>query len=153
MTSANNLEEISTRLVQIRDDLDHLAKMHKTFLSILQLRNLPFARTWNTSITRFLVIKACTITARSDGKSRNSMILRWQLRGTKMLTCLLGRPWSSWASQFPVPRLRVQNNVPKSSPIVEACFVGNISMLKDLLSRHAHPNDTTEENFTLLYVS
>lgn len=74
------------------------------------------------------------------------------------LKSLNGRISSSWSRAFCLPLLRpcfrVQNTVSANSEIVRACCEKDVSTINELVtSGEAHPNDTTEDNLTLLYVS
>lgn len=108
---------------------------------------------WNTSLSHYLGIEACLIVSKGDGKNKYNVFVRWPLRSWKVLNGRFASSWPSWCSLSFYPCLTVQNIVPLDSPTVGACHSGDISTLRTLLSaKKAHPNDTTEDNLTLLYV-
>jgi hypothetical protein len=120
----------------------------------IRLQDDAFVRTLETPIIRFLGINICVMGDKSDGKSRYSVHLRWQLLRCRALICRLERFSSFWTLLCSMSCFLVHSAVPIGSPIVEACCGNDIPMIQNLfLLNYAHPNDTTEENLTLLYVS
>lgn len=125
----------------------------QTVYSSAQRRN-PVAQQWNPVVIRYLGIQVCLITSEIGGEARHRIFIRCPLIGPKALNGRISASWRSWFTPSFHPCFRVQNIIPESSDIVEACRVGDISTMRELfLSGGAHPNDTTSENLTLLYVS
>ncbi|KAG4429660.1 hypothetical protein IFR05_014864 [Cadophora sp. M221] len=62
--------------------------------------------------------------------------------------------WSNfWFCPYISPSIKIQRVVDEEMPILDACRRGDISVIRGLLqTRKAHPNDTTSDNLTLLYL-
>jgi hypothetical protein len=118
------------------------------------LRKDTFSQEWESIATRYLGMNVLLIASEVDGKIQYSIHIRWPLVGTKVLNGRISSSWRSWFTPSIRPNFRVQNIIPLTSEIVKACCNGMDSKVNELLlSGEAHPNDTTENNLTLLYVS
>jgi hypothetical protein len=108
---------------------------------------------WNTTLGSYFGLKACLIVSETNGKIEYRLAVRCPLMGSKMLRCSIASSWPSWTQPSFSPRLRVQNIIEADSEILVACQKNNVEAVTDLiLSGRAHPNDTTAENQTLIYV-
>jgi hypothetical protein len=99
----------------------------------------------------YLGINASLIISSDQPRSNLRIIFRWPLRWAVVLT---GRMRMFGLSPtVPVISLRRQNIIPQCSLIIHACKNNDISTMRELFAtNHAHANDTTLENLTLLRV-
>jgi hypothetical protein len=113
-----------------------------------------YIQQWETTESTYLGIQVCLIASKFRGNNKYNLSLRWPLIGWKVLNGRVSSTWSSWYTPSFRPCFRVQNVVPTDSEVVKASCNNDPSKLNELLlSGAAHPNDTTEDNLTLLYVS
>jgi hypothetical protein len=113
-----------------------------------------FVQQWETTLMTYLGIQVCLIFSKVDGKNKYNVSVRWPLIRWKVLNGRISSSWSSWCTPTFRPCFRVQSIVPIDSEVVKASCNDDVSILKELfLSGKTHPNDTTEDNLTLLYVS
>jgi len=100
-----------------------------------------------------LCINVCLITTELGRKNEYNLFLRVPIAGWKVLNGRITTSWQTWPSLSICPYLRVQNVISEDSPILEACQRGDTALMESLFSTgRAHPNDTTVDNHTLLYV-
>jgi hypothetical protein len=109
---------------------------------------------WDTRIHKYLGITAGMIVYKSDGKIKYKVFFRWPIFRSKVLNGRIESSWPSWPSLSICPLLRIQNIVSNNSSAIEACLQDDVPALRSIfLAGEAHPNDTTADNLTLLYVN
>lgn len=112
-----------------------------------------FVQDWDTRLHKYLGITAGMIVYYSDGKNKYNFFFRWPIFWSKVLNGRIESSWPSWPSLSIYALLRIQNVVPNDSVTVVACLQDDVTVLRSLcLTGKAHPNDTTPDNLTLLYV-
>ena len=108
---------------------------------------------WSTTVGNYFGVRAYLIICERDGKIEYRWAVRCPLMGSKMLRWSLASSWPSWTQLSFDPRLRVQNVIDAESEIITACREDNVETVTDLIrTGRAHPNDTTTENQTLIFV-
>jgi hypothetical protein len=107
-------------------------------------------RHWMSS---YLGISIDLIVSQVDGRNVHNIIVRCPLSSSKVLKSKIQTSWAPWPSLWMYPFIRIQNVIPSTSSIVEACQQGDTMRIKELMSSgNAHPNDTTADKKTLLHV-
>jgi hypothetical protein len=108
---------------------------------------------WNTRISEYLGVNVYWIVSKVEGKNRYNVFLRWPTIWSRVLNGRIISSWPSWPSLSIYPSFKVQNIIQTDSLIVRACRRNDLQSIQELFSSgRAHPNDTTSENRTLLYV-
>ncbi|KAF4624313.1 hypothetical protein G7Y89_g13859 [Cudoniella acicularis] len=129
----------------------HSVKPVPVVISPQQRNHSPETRVcqWMSS---YFGINVDLIASKVDGQNLHSVILRCPISSTKVLKGRFQSFWPPWPSNLIYTYLRVQNVIPYDSRTVEACQEGNAALIKELLlSRKAHPNDSTVDKRTLLH--
>jgi hypothetical protein len=109
---------------------------------------------WSTQVGNYIKLKAHLIVCEKDGKTEYRWAVRGPFTNSKMFHYSLTSSWPSWTDLSLYLRLRVQNIIPQNSKILTACQMDDVAMVTDLIQTgKAHPNDTTTESLTLIYVT
>jgi len=109
-----------------------------------------FLCTWEMPFMGYFRMTVCVTGSRIGRKTRYNVLLRWTLGRWMIVTCRMRFFWPLWSP----PLFGYHAIIPRNSAIVEACCSNDLSAIQCLFaSGDARPNDTTDENLTLLRVS
>jgi len=110
-------------------------------------------QSWDSRLRSFLGVTAGMIVTTSKGKSKYNIFFRLPLFWSTALNCRVETYWPSWSHLSIAPLLKIQHIISENSITLAACIRDDVPELRNLLlSGKAHPNDTTLDNETLLYV-
>ena len=108
----------------------------------------------NSTISKHTGVGGGIMTFKSGANNVYSIRLRLPKFGCTIVQARVMLSWPSWGNLTVQPSVKIQKVILDDAPILQACQEQNTQVMRDLFdSRRAHPNDTTADNLTLLYVS
>lgn len=107
----------------------------------------------NSTISKHTGIGGGMTMFKSGANNMYSIRLRLRKFGCTIVQARIMLSWPSWCNLTIQPSVKIQKVIWDDAPILQACREQNTQLMRDLFhSRRAHPNDTTADNLTLLYV-
>ncbi|KAH7407729.1 ankyrin repeat-containing domain protein [Cadophora sp. MPI-SDFR-AT-0126] len=99
-------------------------------------------------------ISICLISSSMNETKRYALIIRVKSFYSSILHSRITMNWPSWLDLSVSPTTKIQRLIHDDDPILEACRNDDSAELGRLfMAGKAHPNDTTTDNLTLLYVA
>ncbi|PVH84399.1 ankyrin [Cadophora sp. DSE1049] len=99
-------------------------------------------------------VSMCFISSSMNETKRYDLIIRVKSLCSSILNSRITMSWPSWLGLSVSPTTKIQRVIQDDDPILEACRNDNSAECGRLfMAGKAHPNDTTTDNLTLLYLA